>query len=318
MRYKEFGKTGMMISELSLGTWGIGGAGWDDRSEETRLDAIIAAIEGGINSIDTAPAYNTGRAEQYVGQAVKKMGVRSKVYITTKCGTEFHNGTYVRSCAKDTILRECEESLRNLQTDYIDLYLIHWPDANVPIAETMDALNQLKKDGKILHVGVSNLSKEQIEEADRYCPIEAYQPQYSMVHQLNEEEMRWAANGGLGVMTYGSLGAGILSGKMRQLPHFDAADNRSRFYKHFQEPMFSQIMKLLDVMDEISAKRDYVPLTQIALNWAAQKEFVHTCIVGAQTRANVQENCAGFSWSLTTEEICQLDQAIETYLHAQQ
>ena len=148
MRYKKFGKTGMQVSEMALGTWGIGGAGWDSYAEESRLDAIRAAVECGINFIDTAPAYNGGVAEQYIGRVLKDMGIRQKMILATKCGTEFINSTYVRSCAPDVIFRECETSLKNLQTDYIDLYLIHWPDANVPIAETMDALNTLKKQEK--------------------------------------------------------------------------------------------------------------------------------------------------------------------------
>ena len=314
MRYKQFGNTGMLVSELALGTWGIGGAGWGDQPEAARLEAIAAAVECGINFIDTAPAYNGGVAEQYIGRVVKQLGVRDKVMITTKCGTEFINGAYVRSCAPETILRECDESLKNLQTDYIDLYLIHWPDLNVPIAETMGALVKLKQDGKILHIGVSNFSKEQMIEAAQYGPIEAYQPQYSMVHRSNEAQMRWAAEQGIGVMTYGSLGAGILTGKFRQLTKFADSDNRSRFYKHFQEPMFSKVMKVLEVMDGISAARDNVPLAQIAINWAAQKDYVSTCIVGAQSRGKILENSAGFDWSLTDEEIKTLNQAIETYL----
>ena len=314
MRYKQFGNTGMLVSELALGTWGIGGAGWDDRPEETRLDAIRAAVECGINFIDTAPAYNGGVAERYIGQVLKELGVRNKVMITTKCGTEFINGAYVRSCAPETILRECDESLKNLQTDYIDLYLIHWPDANVPIGETMGALNQLKEAGKILHIGVSNFTKEQMEEAGKYGKIEAYQPQYSMVHRSNEPQMRWAAEQGMGVMTYGSLGAGILTGNFRQLTSFAESDNRNRFYKHFQEPMFSKVMQVVAVMDEISAARDNVPLAQIAINWAAQKDFVSTCIVGAQSREKVEQNSAGFAWSLTKDETEKLDQAIAQYL----
>ena len=313
MRYKQLGKTGMKVSEMALGTWGIGGAGWDDNPEETRLDAIRSAVECGINFIDTAPAYNGGVAERYIGKVLKDMGVRKDMIITTKCGTEFINGTYVRSCAKDTILRECEESLRNLQTDYIDLYLIHWPDAKVPLAETMDALNTLKQQGKVLHVGVSNFSREQIEEASRYCPVEAYQPQYSMVFRSNEEQMKWATEHGIGVMTYGSLGAGILTGAYRSLTAFAATDNRSRFYKFFQEPMFSKVQELLGAMDKLAEARK-VPLSQIALNWAAQKPFVSSCIVGAQSRKKIEENCACFDWALTDAEMQQLDAAIHQYL----
>ena len=130
---------------------------------------------------------------------------------------KFINGKYVRCGSADKIMRECEESLRNLKTDYIDVYLVHWPDPNVPMEETMDALNTLKKQGKILHIGVSNFTKEQMEEAEKYCAIEAYQPQYSMVDRKWEQLIRWACAQEMGVMTYGTLGGGILTGKYREL-----------------------------------------------------------------------------------------------------
>ena len=314
MRYTQFGSTGMHVSEIALGTWGIGGAGWDDNSEETRLDAIRSALENGINFIDTAPAYNGGVAEDYVGRVVESMNIRRNVHLVTKCGTEFIDGKYVRSCAPETVLRECEVSLENLRTDYIDLYMIHWPDASVPINETMGALNDLKSQGKILHIGVSNFSQEQIEEACKYGAIEAYQPQYSMVFRSNEEQMRWAAARGMGVMCYGSLGAGILTGTYRKRPKFPPTDNRSRFYKHFREPMFSRIMKLVDLLDVISDAHGGVPLAQIAINWATQKEFVSSSIVGVQHRERIMEDCDSLDWLLTQEEIAILDAAISRYL----
>lgn len=313
MRYKEFGKTGMQVSEMCLGTWGIGGSGWDSYSDETRLDALCAAFENGVNFVDTAPAYNAGEAERYVGRALKKMGNRKDIIISTKCGNEFIDGKYVRCGSADRIYRQCEMSLKNLQTDYIDLYLIHWPDPKVSLTETMGALSDLKKQGKILHIGVSNLSKEQILEVQQCDDIEAFQPQYSMVCREKEELIRWAADQGMGVMTYGSLGAGILTGAIRELKEYDPEDNRRRFYKFYQEPMFSQVMKVLTVMDEIAAER-HVPLAQIALNWCAQKSFVSSCIVGAQTRKKVEENCAAYSWKLTQEEIQKLDGALDRYL----
>lgn len=315
MRYKQFGKTGMQVSEMTLGTWGIGGVGWDDNTEETRLDAIRAAVEAGVNFIDTAPAYNGGEAERVLGKALKDMGARKNVVISTKCGNVFVNGTtYVRDGSAKRIRQQCEDSLRNLQTDYIDLYLIHWPDTKVPFAETMDALNQLKKEGKILHVGVSNFSQAQMEEAGQFCEIEAYQPQYSMVHRDDEALIQWAAGQGMGVMTYGSLGGGILTGAFRTLTTFAPSDSRTRFYKHFQEPTFSKVMELLKVMDKFSAERGNVPLAQIALNWCAQKPFVSTCIVGAQSRAKVLQNCSTFDWSLTDSEMAMLDEAVHACL----
>lgn len=314
MIYTPFGQTGFCVSEIALGTWGISGSGWDENSEDVRLDAIRSAIESGINFIDTAPAYNGGIAEDYVGRVVQKMGIRDKVYIVTKCGTEFINGKYVRSCAPSVILRECETSLRNLRTDYIDLYLIHWPDASVPIAETMETLNNLKQQGKIRHIGVSNFSREQIIEASKYGLIEAYQPQYSMVFRSNEDQMKWAAEQGMGVMAYGSLGAGILTGTYRKRPKFPPTDNRSRFYKHFKEPKFSRIMKLVSLMDVIAEVHGGIPLAQIAINWCLQKPFVSSSIVGVQHRERIMENCGSFDWVLTDEETAILDAAIKLYL----
>ena len=313
MRYKAFGNTGMEVSEMSLGSWGIGGAGWDDHTEEERLDAIHAAVECGINFIDTAPAYNAGVAEQYVGKALKEMGSRDKVAVATKCGTFRINDRYVRNNAPDAVIGQCEESLRNLQTDYIDLYLVHWPDAKVPIQETMEALVKLKEQGKILHIGVCNFSPEEILEAEQVCPVEAYQLQYSMVMRSAQSALQWAADRGMGVMTYGSLGGGILTGRYRQLTGFAEDDNRNRFYQHFKEPMFSRIMELLKVMDVMAAEKD-VSLSQIALNWSSQRPFISTCIVGAQKRSRILQNTAAYDWQLSKEEAALLDAAIGKYL----
>lgn len=309
MRYKQFGTTGMEMSELSLGTWGIGGAGWDAVGETERLDTIVAAVESGINNLDTAPAYNGGVAEQYVGRALSELGCRDKVLITTKCGTAFVNGAYVRDNGGEAIRKQCEESLANMRTDYIDLYLVHWPDANVPMEETMCALQAMKEAGKIRHIGVSNFSQAQMEEAGQFCKIEAYQGQFSMVHTVEQELMTWCHSQGMGVMTYGSMGAGILTGAYRSLTQFAATDNRGRFYKFFNEPMFSKVMELLAVMDAMVVEKQ-VSLAQIALNWVAQKSFVSTPIVGSQHRHKIEENAQAFAWTLSDAEMAVLDEAV--------
>ena len=314
MKYKEFGNTGMRISQITLGTWGMGDVGWDHYDESTRVDAIRTAVENGINLIDTAPAYNNGAAERVLGRALATLGVRNEIFISTKCGHCFVDGkVYRRDGSRENVRRQCEESLVNLQTDHIDLMLIHWPDPNTPFEETMDTLNELKKEGKILHVGVSNFSIEQIEEAGKYGLIEAIQPQYSMVFTQQEELIRWAYSKGMACMSYGSLGGGILTGKIRQAKEYCETDSRNRFYKHFHEPLFTEAMKVVKVMDEISAEHNGVALSQIALNWSFQKEFVSTCIVGAQTKEKVLENCAAADWSLSDEELARLDEAVRTY-----
>lgn len=306
MQYQEFGKTGLRVSKLCLGTWGIVGAGWDSYSDESRMDAIKAALECGINFIDTAPAYNAGKAECYVGETLNKLKKRREVVISTKCGNKFVDGKYLRCGSKESILKQCDESLKNLKTDYIDIYLVHWPDPDVELEETIDAVSTLKKEGKILHAGVSNFSKEQIEEAQKYCKIEAFQPQYSLADRKDEKLIRWAYEQGLGIMTYGTLGGGILTGNYRKLRTFEQTDSRNRFYPYFKEPLFSKAMELLTIMDQIAEERN-VSLAQIAEKWVIQKRFVSSCIIGAQSRARVEENCRNLQWELTDNEIRRLE-----------
>lgn len=306
MQYQEFGQTGLRVSKLCLGTWGIGGAGWDSYSDESRMDAIKAALECGINFIDTAPAYNAGKAECYVGETLNKLKKRREVVISTKCGNKFVDGKYLRCGSKESILKQCDESLKNLKTDYIDIYLVHWPDPDVELEETIDAVSTLKKEGKILHAGVSNFSKEQIEEAQKYCEIEAFQPQYSLADRKDEKLIRWAYEQGLGIMTYGTLGGGILTGNYRKLRTFEQTDSRNRFYPYFKEPLFSKAMELLTIMDQIAEERN-VSLAQIAEKWVIQKRFVSSCIIGAQSRARVEENCRNLQWELTDNEIRRLE-----------
>lgn len=306
MQYQEFGKTGLRVSKLCLGTWGIGGAGWDSYSDESRMDAIKAALECGINFIDTAPAYNAGKAECYVGETLNKLKKRKEVVISTKCGNKFVDGKYLRCGSKESILKQCDESLKNLKTDYIDIYLVHWPDPDVELEETIDAVSTLKKEGKILHAGVSNFSKEQIEEAQKYCEIEAFQPQYSLADRKDEKLIRWAYEQGLGIMTYGTLGGGILTGNYRKLRTFEQTDSRNRFYPYFKEPLFSKAMELLTIMDQIAEERN-VSLAQIAEKWVIQKRVVSSCIIGAQSRARVEENCRNLQWELMDNEIRRLE-----------
>ncbi len=311
MRYKTFGKTGMKVSAMTLGTWGMGGVGWDNYDEETKLDAIRAALDCGINFIDTAPAYNDSAAERFLGESLEKLGVRRDIHIATKCGNFFVDGMVDRKDGRyKAIVGQCEKSLKDLRTDYIDVMVLHWPDPNTPFDETMRALEDLKKSGKILHIAVSNFSREQLDEMATLGDLEAYQPHYSMVNRDCEPTMKRARELGMGVMTYGSLGGGILTGRFRELREFAPTDSRNRFYKHFHEPMFSKVQKLLKVMDGVSERNGGMPLSQIALNWSFSQDIVSTCIVGAQTRAKVEENAAAFDRELPAEELALLDEAI--------
>ena len=169
---------------------------------------------------------------------------------------------------------------------------------------------ELKAQGVIRHIGVSNYSREQILEAQQYGEVELIQPPYSMVNRSQEELIQWAADQGLGVMSYASLGAGILTGSIRSMPDFAPTDIRMTFYDFFQEPKFSRTMELLHTLDEVAAAHG-APVPQVALNWSTQKAFIDTAIIGVRNPAEAHENCNGFGWSLTGEEMARIDAAIE-------
>ena len=311
MKYSRFGKTGYNASVLTLGTWGMGGAGWDVYDDEVKEDAVRAALEQGINMIDTAPAYNGGEAERFLGRTLKKLGARDDVIITTKCGNYFVDNAYIRDSSPERIQQQCEDSLRNLQTDHIEIMLIHWPDPNVPFEATMEVLNRLKEEGKIGHIGVSNFTIEQMQEISQYGDIEVYEPPYSMINLSAQEIIRYAADNDMGIMAYGSLGGGILTGKIRSMMDLAPTDNRNRFYKIFQEPMFSKAMELLKIMDGVSERNGGLPLAQIALNWSCASPCISTSIFGAQKRERVLENVQSIERTINPEDIKLLNETVE-------
>ena len=315
MRYKHFKNAGADISALTVGTWGIAGANsagvsWGDVDTKESIAAVRRMVENGVNMVDTAPIYGEGHSEEVVGQALK--GIRDKVYLTTKFGSYINHftGTSVRDCKYNTVEREIDESLKRLQTDYIDFYVMHWPDVNTPIEETMAAVNMLKEKGKIRFIGMSNSPKELIMEAQKYAKIDVIQPPFSMVNQTERELMEWAETQGIGTMTYGSLGAGILTGAIRECPEYDPKDMRLVFYPFFKEPTFSKIMELLTTLDAIAEEHEK-PVAQVSINWSTQKSFVSTALTGVNTPAQADENCSAFDWELTEEEIARIDSEIK-------
>lgn len=312
MKYKTFKNSGLSVSCLASGTWAMGGRGYGEIDHQEAIDAIRKMVELGVNLIDTAPCYGWGASEKLVGEAIQTLD-RSKIILSTKCGlinTPYQDPIMGRDSSFKNIIREVEASLYNLQTEYIDIYFIHWPDPKTPIAETMSALNLLKSQGKIRHIGVSNFSIEQIEEAMQYGQIDVQQPPYSMVNQKATELMEWGYAHGIDSLTYGSLGSGILSGAIRKLPNFDKDDIRMTFYDFYREPKFSKIMKLLETMDVVAANHN-ASVAQVAINWSSTKDFVGTALVGVNTPQQVMENCAAFDFTLTAEEIATLEHTMK-------
>lgn len=307
MRYKKLDRAGVKISSLAVGSWAIGGEGWGKTNTKESIEAIHEMFESGVNLIDTAPAYGAGRSERIVGKAIK--GRRDKIMVSTKFGLD-STREWEANGAYDFVLKDCENSLRRLETDYIDFYFMHWPDPATPIGDTMRALDKLKKQGKIRFVGVSNFSREQIVEAEKYGNIDVIQPPYSMVDRSAENLMIWAKSKGIDAFTYGSLGAGILTGAIRELPEFENDDMRVEFYDFFTEPRFSKIMKLLKVMDKIALEHNK-PVVQVAINWNVQKEWVGAAICGVRNPRRAEENCSAFDWELTSEEMKKLDDELD-------
>lgn len=310
MRYKHVGNAGIDISALAVGTWAIGGQQWGDVNEKDSIDAIRAMIDGGVNLVDTAPIYGNGHSEEVVGKALEN-GYREKVFLATKFSiSNDENGAVINNGSYENAIWECEQSLKRLNTDHIDIYIMHWPDPATPVEVTMRALVDLKKSGKIRFIGVSNFDRNLIEEAQKVVRIDFLQPPYSMVEESQKELLAWCETQGIGTMTYGSLGAGILTGAIRELPDWDENDFRYTFYDYFKNPKFSKIMELLKVMDKIAQVRNK-PLAQIAINWSTQKSYVSTAICGVRDPQQAYENCATFDWELTGEEMELIDSEIE-------
>lgn len=306
MKYIHLKNADVDVSAIAIGTWAIGGQNYGEVNREDSIETIRTMIDNGVNLIDTAPVYGNGYAEQLVGEALQN-GYREKVLISTKFGLA---STILnprrRDASFNNIMREVASSLRNLKTDHIDFYFVHWPDSSTPIAETMTALNLLKQMGVVKYIGLSNFNKEMIEEALKYGKVDVIQPLFCMVDQKNVDLMKWCQTKGIDTFTYGSLGAGVLSGKYRTTPNFPKDDLRWHFYDYYQEPKFSRIQELLKVIDVIAKKRN-VTVAQIVLNWSIKKGYVSTCLVGASKPAHGYENCGAFDFELDDKEINIID-----------
>ena len=325
MKYKEFGSTGEKLSAISLGSWGIGGAGWGETDEGQCEAAIREMISRGVNVIDTAPVYgfvNPGKEDFGYGYAEKVIGrvigeEREKLFLVTKCGLNFDRdkgpASMYKSMTKEEIISGCEQSLRRLHTDYLDLLFVHWPDGKTPLEEVAGAMEMLMRRGKIRYYGLSNFSAEDMCRMDDMLPVGAVQLPYSMVDRQSEPLLRLARERGIGTMTYGSLGSGILSRAYRKRPEFARTDMRASFYHFFEEPMFGNIQKLLGVMDEIAAKHQ-AATSQVAIQWSVNKEFVDTAILGVSKASHAASNCEAFDWEMSEEEMKTLDEAIARYL----
>jgi aryl-alcohol dehydrogenase-like predicted oxidoreductase len=300
MELRNLGPSGIKISPIIMGTWQAGRDMWADIDDAETTRAIQAAVDAGVNTIDTAAVYGKGHSERVVGKAVGER--RSQVVIATK--------VFANELQYEQVLAACERSLANLQTDYIDLYQIHWPSGSfgspvVPIEETMRALTALKDQGKIRAIGVSNFSRIQLEEAMVYGDIVSLQPPYSLFwRHVEADAMPLCAAGGLSILAYSPMAQGILTGKFGPDHRFKRGDHR-RANRLFQEPVFRRVQDALAALKPI-ADRHTITLGQLALAWVIAQPGA-CAIAGARNAAQALENAQAGAVSLTPEDLAEMD-----------
>ena len=317
MIYHDVKRLGIKISALAAGTWGVGAAGWGEVNDSESIEAIRYMIDNGVNLVDTAPVYGLGHSEEIVGEAIK--GYRDKIILVSKCGitrkkaTGFGKDAPVRDSRKEMIIRQAEDSLRRIVTDYLDVLLIHWPDVNTPFEDTVEGLEQLKKDGKIRFAGICNFEADQIKEFYNLGGLDFAQYHFSMVENKWSDILHEYHDKGIATMAYGPLGGGILTGAFRSLPDFAADDMRLNFYPFFKEPLFSKCQKLLEVMDGVAAAHE-VEVSQVAVNWACNHPDITTALCGVTKVKHARSNIEALNWDLSQAERQMLDQAASSIL----
>ena len=312
MKYRKLGTTDLDVSIVGLGTWAMGDDYWGPVDDTESIRAVREAVDKGINLIDTAPAYGGGHSEEILGKAVE--GRRSEVILATKVGTIRLPDGYRRDLSPAIIVKQLEDSLRYLKTDVIDLYQIHWPDPDTPIEESLEALDKLRRQGKFRYLGVSNFEIPLLEKALELTDIVSHQPRYSLLQRdIEEDLLPFCKRHNLGTLGYGSLAGGILTGKFEEIPELSEGDNRKHFYPFFQEPEWSRVQKLVDVLRDIGRERNK-PTAQVAINWANRDAGVTCALVGAKRPDQAGANAASAEWDLTEEEIRRIEEAHRKFL----
>jgi aryl-alcohol dehydrogenase-like predicted oxidoreductase len=261
------GKSGLTTSRIGLGTWAMGGWMWGGTDEAESIATIRSAVERGITLIDTAPVYGFGRSEEIVGRALADGGLRDKVIIATKVGLSWKDGSLFRDSRPVRIRKEIEDSLRRLRTDAIDLYQVHWPDLESPIADTARTLADLRREGKIRAIGVSNYSPAQMDAFRAVAELDAVQPPYNLFErEIEIDVLPYAQGAGLAVLSYGALCRGLLSGRMNANTTF-AGDDLRKVDPKFRAPRFRQYLAAVDELKELAYERFGKSVLALALRW---------------------------------------------------
>jgi aryl-alcohol dehydrogenase-like predicted oxidoreductase len=281
MEYVDIPRTGLKVSRVAIGTWAIGGWMWGGTDVAESIATIRAALDHGINVIDTAPAYGFGRSEEIVGKAIADGRPRSSVIIATKTGLEWQGDSVSRNASRARIMREIEDSLRRLQTDYIDVYQVHWPDPLVMIEETAEAMYALYNQGKIRAIGVSNFSVDQIARFRSVAPLHVLQPPYNLFERgIEADLLPYTRDNKIATFGYGALCRGLLSGRMRTDTVFEGDDLR-RSDPKFVAPRFAQYLAAVQRLDQLAQERFGKRVIHLAVRWMLD-QGITTALWGAR------------------------------------
>jgi aryl-alcohol dehydrogenase-like predicted oxidoreductase len=307
----QLGRTGLEITRVGFGAWAIGGGGWEfgwgPQDDEQSIASIHHALELGINWIDTAAAYGFGHSEEIVGRALE--GLAERPYVFTKCSLlEGPDRTVAHSLERDSILREAEHSLQRLGVEAIDLYQIHWPIPAADIEEGWAALAELKQQGLVRHIGVSNFDVRQLQLIEQIAPVETLQPQYSLIErEIEQELLPFAEREGIGVIVYSPMGSGLLTGKMTRTRIEQMADDDWRKDDvRFQEPQLSRNLALVERLQAVAARHDTTP-GAVAAAWTLRNPAVDAAIVGFRRPDQVDPILPAASLELTEADVVEIE-----------
>jgi aryl-alcohol dehydrogenase-like predicted oxidoreductase len=319
METRQFGNSDLHITRVGYGAWAIGGSGWQfawgSQDDNESITAIHRALELGVNWIDTAAVYGLGHSEKVVGRALKEWS-GFKPYVFTKCGLRGEaNGDVKKVLRADSIRGEVEDSLRRLSVDVIDLYQIHWPpDPDSPeLEEGWSTLADLKREGKVRWIGVSNFNVQQLQRAQDIAPVTSLQPRYSLVHrEIEDELLPYCLSEGIGVIVYSPMASGLLTGAMtRERAATLPKDDWRRGHPDFTEPNLSHNLALVERMREIAKSRNR-SVGEVAIAWTLRHPAVTGAIVGARNARQAEGVMRAGDLHLTEDEVNEIESFAET------
>ncbi len=327
MKFRKLGSTELELSVITFGAWAIGGWMWGGTDRKQAIEAIRASIDAGATSIDTAPIYGMGLSEELVAEALHGVP-RDRVQLLTKFGLRWRTPdkgeqpeaedaegnplVVYRHAGRDSIIKECEDSLRRLKTDHIDLYQLHWPDKQIPIDETMEAVVRLLEQGKIRHAAVCNYDASQMEEALKTAPIVSNQVPYSMVlRNIEKEVVPFCLKHRLGILAYSPLQRGLLTGKMKPGQSFPEGDHRegNRF---FTDDVVTRTNNFLSMIRPI-AERHHATLAQLVLAWTIEQPGITVALAGARNAEQATQNAKAADVHLSPKEVADITSLLSDF-----